>query len=325
MQEFIKGIQVITGLVALFFFVLLGGWKLFVILTKPEVEAAPLPDTPIKLVFVGDMMFDRRIREMAIEKGYTYLFDSVRDQLGSADLVIGNLEGVITDNASVSVHTKPGGENNYRFTFAPEVAKVLHDAGIGAVSLANNHSDNFGLAGVEATKQYLHANGIYTFGDPYKRGETLTYTKGEFSIGFVGYNQFAPAPEQDTVHAIEALKKDNIDTIIVYAHWGDEYMPQSKKSDRILARRFIDAGADLVVGTHPHVIQEKEQYLGRTIYYSLGNFVFDQYFDERVTCGLLLTVTLGTKEWTFEETSILIEKGKPLTPNACDYAMHERS
>lgn len=78
--------------------------------------------------------------------------------------------------------------------------------------------------------------------------------------------------------------------VVVYTHWGEEYVPRTEKM-KTLARQFVDAGASLVVGSHPHVVQESERYSDQYIYYSLGNFVFDQYFSDAVRNGLLLEVT----------------------------------
>ena len=82
------------------------------------------------------------------------------------------------------------------------------------------------------------------------------------------------------------------DYTVVYTHWGDEYelIPNGGQID--LAHQFVDSGADIVIGTHPHVIQSKEVYKGAYIYYSLGNFIFDQYFNEDVRCGAVITFNL---------------------------------
>ena len=91
--------------------------------------------------------------------------------------------------------------------------------------------------------------------------------------------------------------------MVVFSHWGVEYSPASTDSMKSLAHQFIDAGADLVVGSHPHVIEPMEIYNGKRIYYSLGNFIFDQYFNEDVRNGLGVTVRINkeTKQMDFSD------------------------
>jgi poly-gamma-glutamate synthesis protein (capsule biosynthesis protein) len=103
-------------------------------------------------------------------------------------------------------------------------------------------------------------------------------------LGLVNFNQFIGENyPQKTIEAIWQAKKDS-SFVVVYAHWGDEYSPITEYQ-KSLAHSFIDAGADLIVGSHPHIIQETENYMGKNIYYSLGNFIFDQYFSDEVKTG----------------------------------------
>ncbi len=255
---------------------------------------------PISILFVGDMMFDRYIREGVNKYGsgnYDHILEPIKEELAKYDLVVGNLEGPITDNQSVSVDTKMDEKNNFRFTFDPVVAKVLSEKNIKLVNLGNNHILNQEERGVEQTKKYLDEAGVSYFGDTGESGnyflsriENVQGTK----IGFVNYNY---SSEGSLERAIEEIKKakGQADLVILYTHWGTEYrVGDPGPVVRNLAHQFIDAGADLIIGTHPHVVEDSEVYNGKKIYYSLGNFIFDQYFQKETMEGLGVKVTINS-------------------------------
>lgn len=242
------------------------------------------------IVFVGDMMFDRTILAMSEEEGGDFLFSCIADYLKGFDLAVGNLEGPITEYQSVSRGTVPGDAGNTRFTFPTSTASLLARSGIGAVSLANNHSLDFGRSGVASTRVFLSAAGVGFFGDPVDpMKKSLVIPVGGLNIAFVGFNQFLGVDSiARTVAEIERMDSEGeTGAIVVFAHWGDEYAPVNE-GQKEAARAFVDAGADLVVGAHPHVIQEPETYRETPIYYSLGNFMFDQYWEEGVRTGTAL-------------------------------------
>ena len=266
-------------------------------------EGKVVPKHPIKLLFVGDMMFDRYIREGVNKYGsenYNYIFEPIKDELAKYDLVVGNLEGPITDNQSVSVGTLMDEKNNFRFTFDPTVAKVLSENNIKLVNLGNNHILNQEEKGVEQTKKYLSEARVDYFGDT--DGSEAKLPAGSLAsrkeiggnkIVFVNYNYSVAGSFE---RAIEEIKKakDQVDVVILYAHWGTEYkVGDPGPSVRNLAHQFVDAGADLLIGTHPHVIEDSEVYNGQKIYYSLGNFIFDQYFQKETMEGMGVEVTIN--------------------------------
>jgi poly-gamma-glutamate synthesis protein (capsule biosynthesis protein) len=271
----------------------------------------------IKLIFLGDMMFDRQIRVSAERNGYDYLFQDVSKLLDSADLVVGNLEGSITTNESLSVGTEIGLKENYIFTFSPDVAQTLHDSNVRLVNLGNNHILNFGKQGLRDTIYYLEQNDVGYFGSV--GGDLLEQSSkivelGKVKIGFVNYNQYTDNGIDLAVADVIRIRK-NVDILIVYAHWGTEYVKIAGDDVQHLAHTFIDYGADLIVGSHPHVIQRSEVYKGKKIYYSLGNFVFDQYFSEDTKEGLLVEVIIDyvTQELNFVERRVsLKENGQTL-------------
>lgn len=255
--------------------------------TQKEIVA----QKSVTILFAGDMMFDRYIRTQSDKNGKEGVLKNVSEELLSADVVVANLEGPITSNPSKSVGSAVGESRHFLFTFDPAWAKILFDANIRIVNLGNNHILNFGEAGLLETRKFLREAKVKFFGDPLD--ESLRVSIAEIQgkkIGFVNYNQFYREAESRALLDIDRLRPD-VEVLFVYTHWGAEYVPANAKQKE-LARRFIDRGADAVIGSHPHVVQEKEIYQGKTIYYSLGNFVFDQYFSPEVRRGLLVEATI---------------------------------
>jgi poly-gamma-glutamate synthesis protein (capsule biosynthesis protein) len=263
---------------------------------------------PITIGFGGDMMFDRYIRTRGDEIGFEELLFPLKALFSNHDLVVVNLEGPITDFSSVSVGSQVLEPNNYIFTFPSVVAKTLKKIGVTHVSLGNNHILNFGNLGLSQTKQYLNDAGIKYFGEPFTETPHIKTLNG-ISIGFIAFNEFAPPPKDIIVKALHDLE-EIVDFIVVYSHWGYEYEHEPNIIQRQLAHEFIDAGADLVVGSHPHVIQSSEVYRDKHIYYSLGNLIFDQYWEESVRCGLFISVTINPKDFSYttQETTVHLEK-----------------
>jgi|SRR3989344_1493014 len=260
----------------------------------------------IKILFVGDLMFDRGIRHYAEKNGGNeFIFNEISPLLLKQSVVVANLEGPITDNKSISAGTKRGSTNNYFFTFDPSVAKTLFGENIRIVNLGNNHILNFKQSGVDSTKKYLSDNNISYFGAPGGEKGIVRNING-LRVAFVSYNEFLNSDTELEKEAVvnEVMKvRSEADITVVFCHWGVEYALAPTSDQKNMARQFIDAGADLVIGSHPHVIQPKEEYNGKTIYYSLGNFIFDQYFNENVRNGLGVEVEINktTKEIGFKE------------------------
>ena len=266
------------------------------------------------ILFGGDMMFDRSIRtaieeharkqdglpaEASAQAG-DFIFSCIDSVLQGADLVVANLEGPITEHASVSATSTPGDEFNYTFTFPPATAELLYAHNIRVVNVGNNHILNFGRTGLASTLEFLHNADVAYFGDPVHSGIAIGAIRG-IPLEFINYNEFSAgggsasggAAASTTIAQIQKARAGGY-IPIVYTHWGIEYATTSSAYSRELAHSFVDAGAEIVVGSHPHVVEESEAYKGKHIYYSLGNFIFDQYFSEDVQRGLLLQVTFGT-------------------------------
>lgn len=248
---------------------------------------------PVSVLFGGDLFLDRNIRAAAAKNGEDFLFACLGETLRTPDLAVLNLEGPITERQSVSLGSKVGSPENFQFTFPTSTAPLLKRQGVDIVNLGNNHILNFGAAGVRSTLAYLQKNGLQYFGDPQLQTVAYRDLRG-VSLAFINYNEFTPTPQKE--HRATVLQQIADARLhgrlpIVYTHWGDEYKTTAPLRLQTLARQFVDAGAELVVGSHPHVVEQSEVYKGKYIYYSLGNFMFDQYFSADVRQGLLIEVS----------------------------------
>lgn len=264
----------------------------------------------ISLIFVGDLMFDRTIRQISQKKGNDYIFEKINPFLNDSDAVIANLEGPITDNKSMSVGTVVGEKGHFSFTFDKSLTATLARNNIKVVDIGNNHILNFGKKGLNQTEEYLKESGVDYFGDPLqKENNHIIKEIAGIKVGFVSFNQFGGGDVNEVAKNIEAIR-NKADIVVVFSHWGKEYEKIPSDKIRSLAHSFIDAGADLVVGSHPHVIQDKETYKGKMIYYSLGNFIFDQYFSAETMKGLAVKVTINpeTMSLKFNDFPLFLEK-----------------
>ncbi len=260
--------------------------------TKQDQD--PIDTTKKLSIFAaGDIMLDRTMLLLAQKNNdFGYAFRMISSTLKNADIRIANLEGPITTNKSTANIVNGG--RGLNFTFSPQVTTTLKE-NFDILSLANNHTTNFGFEGLEQTKYFLDGAEIAWFGDPNNReGQKLSeiIEKNGITVGFVGYHQLV---EQGFEHVIAEIRRirPEVDLLVAYPHWGFEYVtstpsPLQKKE----AHEMIDAGVDIIIGTHPHVIQPIEMYTGKIIFYSLGNFVFDQYFSLETMQGLLLKLEI---------------------------------
>ncbi|MBI5469947.1 CapA family protein [Candidatus Kaiserbacteria bacterium] len=260
-----------------------------------SLEYVATPSAPIhaRILFGGDIMFDRSIRTIAAEKGSDFIFSCLDPALTKPDFIVANLEGPITDHESVSVGSAVGGPDDFTFTFPTSTARLLFAHHIRMVNLGNNHILNFSREGLMQTITYLDAAGVLHFGDPDKQ-ETDRVARLDIQgipFSFVNWSDWTSDNTDHTV-AQAKLEAQAGRVVVVYTHWGDEYQPATDKEKR-LAHDFVDAGASIVIGSHPHIVQEHEVYNGKDIYYSLGNLIFDQYWNDAVRHGLMLDVVFS--------------------------------
>lgn len=261
-------------------------------------EKAKDKTKPITIAIGGDVMLDRQIRARREQSGYDIFSEDIAEAFATSNISLVNLEGPVTTNPSISLSSEIGSLDNFVFTFAPESLAALTKAGIDFVSLGNNHITNQGPEGVSSTKTYLESVGIRYFGSPYK-DDIATTTVHDTTIGFIAYNQFIPPEDTENfLTNITSLSQEN-DFVIVMPHWGYEYEFTPSAEQIALAHAFIDAGADVVIGAHPHVIQTFETYNNRAIAYSVGNLIFDQWFNNDVRSGVILFLKLDPLSRTY--------------------------
>jgi len=263
--------------------------------SSPTEQSAETQSPTTTILFVGDIMLDRTIAKHAQKYGVDSLFSKVQGLLSANDAVIGNLEGTMSDYPSVS-------QSDYsilRFTFDPSYARFLKNNHFTAVSLANNHSLDFGKDGYEETVTNIKSAGIVTFGSPFndKNISTTIPIQGK-KICLVGYHDLYVPDSTPAVKEIQKIRP-YCSYIILFAHWGVEYKQTATDRQIMLAHKFIDAGADLVIGAHPHVVEPIEIYKNKAIFYSLGNFIFDQNLSFWTEHGLAVRVEFGETSTRF--------------------------
>lgn len=272
----------------------------------PEEVTKPDSADPISFFFTGDIMLGRYIAVLTERKGGDFPFTYMPELLAAAetelgdelDLVVGNLEGPITD----SNYVNPG--TAMIFNFDPAVVpQQLKSAGFTTLSMANNHTLDMGADGVEQTHQYLTEVGVDSFGHPdTPQGiySSISYEIEGVRITFLGLNDAVyPLDQEAALEEIRRLEAE-CDFLIVSVHWGTEYLEKAPTRIESMAHSFVDAGADFIHGHHPHRVQNQEDYLGTPIYYSLGNFVFDQYWSSYTQEGQVVLLQLIPTEEGFE-------------------------
>ena len=246
----------------------------------------------VVLTFLGDCTIggeDRLVNKdfsfakVAEREGYTYFFAKVEPLIAQDDLTIANFEGVLKND-------KFGNDNKrYCFRGLPAYAAILKLGSVEAVNLANNHSGDYDIHGYRATWDALLAGGVQPFSttQPY-----LVDCKG-VKVAVVGiYAAGFYAKRKIMRDAIQNVRDLGADTVVCMIHAGQEYDGEHGKTQSLIAHLLIDAGADVVIGTHPHVLQGLEVYQQRNILYSIGNFVFGGNATVRSAETVLARVTL---------------------------------
>jgi gamma-polyglutamate biosynthesis protein CapA len=231
----------------------------------------------IVLMFVGDIMLDRGVEAEIKKHGdWRWPFLRIADTLQTADLLFGNLESQISDKGQ-----KQG--TMYSFRAEPAAADSLRYAGFDVMSVTNNHSLDYGRTALQDSISRLHTAGIAT--------APTTKILKDTSMSFHAFSQWSlPRAWQ------EQVQHDTADIVIVSIHGGEEYQEEPSAFQKTFATQAVDAGADIVIGHHAHVVQPVGQYNNGWIAYGLGNFVFDQDFSQATMQGLLLKVIVQDKK-----------------------------
>ena len=298
------------------FFLFMGYW---LFLQKPVFSVSfaninqNLPEEkqkPITLMAVGDIMFDRGVLYMLQKYGqgdFNFPFVKIKEHLSQANLLFGNLEGPIS-NRGVKVGSI------YSFRFSPTSSMALRQAGFDVLSLANNHMLDYQAIALQDTMANLQQAGIDYVGAGFNEQEAFSLKIKEvqgIKVGFLAFENLGPtnwkAGENRTGMAwvgwdfskakeIISQSKQQVDILVVSLHAGQEYQVLPDEFQKAFDEMAIDAGADLVIGHHAHVVQPLEKYKNGWIAYSLGNFVFDQFFSKQTMESAILRVEIKDKK-----------------------------
>ena len=241
------------------------------------MTAGALAEKRVTLTFAGDVTLGSEERLWKEEsslvrcqarEGDAYFLERVRPLFAQDDVTVVNLEGVLSDSSE--------GENRdktYRFRGPAEFAQILTAGSIEMVNLANNHAHDYGERGLADTRQALEQEGVAYFGER----EVSVFEKDGVKIAFFGlsYSEMRRADREWAAKEIKRLEREEgVNAVVFTFHAGREYSQARTAKQQEYARWAVDAGADLVVMHHPHVVQGMSVYDERTVLYSLGNFCF---------------------------------------------------
>ncbi|HLL62648.1 MAG TPA: CapA family protein [Propionibacteriaceae bacterium] len=281
-------------------------------LQVPAAEPAPTVTT---LTVVGDVMLGRRVGRVIADDPRAP-FRPLAARLSRADVTVGNLESTLSTDGPPT----QGGDS---FGASPGVVRGLRSAGFDAVSLANNHVGDYGDRALRQTLDRLRAADLPYVGAGRNLAEArkpVVLTRNGVRIGLLATDSIGETPAATSRRAgtnrlnmpprtgplnrralariaadIRALKR-TVDVVVVVPHWGTQYTHRPEASQRTAARAFAEAGADLVIGGHPHWVQGWERIGSSTVVHSLGNFIFDMDFQTKTREGVFVEVTLWGSE-----------------------------
>ena len=251
----------------------------------PSPRPTPAPPHPPVIVFTGDILLAGRAERLIKQKGSAVPFAEVQPALQGADLAVGNLE--------CSISTR-GEAADKRFTFraGPNTVAALSEAGFDVMTMANNHSVDYGRTALVDTLWALRDAGIATVGagENAERARAPIFVETgnpPLTIALLGFSNMKPTDfysardragtnpaAPDAIRESISAARRRADVVVALFHWGDEQSGSPSQSQRQLAFAAADAGADLVVGHHPHVLQGLARRGHAIIAYSLGNFLF---------------------------------------------------
>lgn len=254
--------------------------------------AALSTDRDLTIMAFGDMMLGRYVRTLMDKYGKDYVFENIAGEdnrfFEGADIIFGNLEGPIKGEGR-------SGGTSMIFGFNEDIAPFLAKYGFNLLSISNNHATDQGWDGVDSTISALESSDIGWCGHPSEADPASVHYNqvGDKTYAFICFHDVTY--KLDDSAAIDLVKsvRPNVDYLLVSIHWGYEYQHSPDWNTQISpGHAFVDAGADFVIGHHPHVVQSFEIYNGRPIFYSLGNFVFDQYWSTETQEELALGIVL---------------------------------
>lgn len=305
--------------------------------TKPQVSVPRLEKKPTvkkvesKLLVMGDVFWGRYINDwsQASPQKMAYPFQRLNEfERDKYDAWVADLECPVTNNPKVSSAVE---DDTLQFDCSPEYLPEAKKW-FTAFTLANNHTDNQGgQAGLDETRQHLEENGIQNFGtfEPEDHDSICnvlsiptqiilsdnTKKQGSLPMAWCGYHGVFKTP---TAESIAVMKRYSAFPVIAMPHSGAEYKPAPDEIKTSLYRAIADGGADVVIGDHPHWVQNTEAYKGKLIVYSLGNFIFDQQYNTEVTRSALLDMTVSLEVEDSKEIDKWLALGEKCRVHADD-------
>jgi len=297
--------------------VIAAGALLSAVQPRQEADVRPIPPPQTTLVAVGDILLGRSLGTMMEQsKNYSMAFEQIEPELSRADIAFANLEGPFCEEPPY-----PG--EGMVFRVRPAAIAGLVHAGIDVLSVANNHFDNGGDACIRFSLKHVHGAGIATAGagETYREAHSPAILERHgVRFAFLGYTYADLNDTPEATHPViagrnpEHVREDvaaalrEADAVIVSLHDGTEYTARVARETEEFCHAAIDAGAAVVLGHHPHVPQHVEQYHDGWIFYSLGNFVFQQYTPPEVQTALMARITFtGARVDRVEATPLVIE------------------
>ncbi|MCP3027610.1 CapA family protein [Halobacillus sp. A5] len=295
---------------------------------KPSATAVEEDDSRFTASVVGDIMFGRFTEHVAEKDSYDAHFDNVRELFNNSDYVAGNFEHpVVLNEDAVPI------EKAYNFKTQPEAVEALENANFTVANLANNNILDYGITGLTDTVNTFNDSETDVIG----AGQNLTEA-GEIhykeyngvTVASLGFNDILEYSTRATDTAAGVLgadpetflpliqeAKENADLVFVHVHWGKEYENDIQPKQRDYAHAMADAGADAIFGSHAHVIAPIEKYEDTVIFYSLGNFIFDQGWSRTKESAVVQYHLEEDGSARFEVLPSYIEETKPslLTEN----------
>jgi poly-gamma-glutamate capsule biosynthesis protein CapA/YwtB (metallophosphatase superfamily) len=261
---------------------------------------APPPAAYNRLIFAGDVMLSRAVRRAILAARDPALpFRKMAPMFAASDIAFINLESPFSDQG-------PYHEDGLIFHAPPETIAGLNLAGIAIASTANNHTRDCGAHGVAYTVDWLRSHSIASLGSSESAAVThdgVVLSRHGIRFGFLGYTfdqsngNWKDVDDRIAMTDPDVVAKDvtslraRADVVIVSMHHGVEYQPKPSAAQVKFAHAAIDAGATLVIGHHPHVVQRSEEYGQGLIFYSLGNFIFDQYQRKETQHGEVVQIS----------------------------------
>lgn len=246
-----------------------------------------------RVLLGGDVMLGRSVTVQTLdrERDPSYPFDNMQKLFSLSDLIVFNLENPVVEKC-------PRRNSGMVFCAPPEMLEAFKGHNI-LVNLANNHTLNYGMEGYTETKKHLGDINI-----PYTDSKTFhTMDINGTTFGFLGFDK----AQQSNPALSDAEKKlltessQKVDILLISIHWGVEYQKHPLEGQKRLAQELVNLGADIIVGHHPHWVQDIEMIGEVPVYYSLGNLVFDQMWSEETRKGLLILLTVKNKKIVSEE------------------------